>query len=81
MVRQQKAIIRGRRQSGEEAQARNQFAHFAIDGSPAVVMKFADRHVQSPVIAAEVAETIGGEIDGFADAHAGQSRQQQSTGK
>src|ERR1700685_1140618 len=70
-VRQEKAIIRGRRQSGEEAQACNQFAHFTIDGSPAVIVKFADGHVQSPVIAAQMAEAVGREIDGFTDAHAG----------
>jgi hypothetical protein len=33
--------------------------------------------MQGPLIAAQMTQAVGGEIDGLADPHAGQSRQQE----
>ena len=44
-------------------------------------MKFAHRYVQDPLVAAEMKQAVGGEIDGLADPHTGQSRQQERGGE
>ena len=39
-----------------------------INRRPAFVVELADRHMQGPVVAAQMPQAIGGQIDGLADA-------------
>jgi hypothetical protein len=80
-TRQQELECGGRRQCGEEAQARDNGSHLFIHRRPAFAVQFAHRDVRSPVFAADMTKAAGGEVGCFSDAHAGQALQQQSVGE
>ena len=50
-------------------------------GTQRSVLSLPKRHVDGPLLGAERAQTIEGEIDAFADAHAGVTQKQQGIRK
>ena len=77
----QQAAIRSRRiQSAEEAEAMDQIAGEGIDRDHTFGFQLAEGHVKGPLIQAGGVETVEGEIDGFADAHASVAEQQEEVG-
>ena len=77
----QQMAVRGRRiQRAEEAQTMDQIASEGIDRDHTFGLQLAERHMNRPMIRAGGVETIEGEIDGFADAHAGVAEQQEEVG-
>ena len=77
---QQTAIGGQRIERAEEAKTLDQFTDEGIDRDHAFGFQLAERHVNRPLIRAGGVETIEGEIDGFADAHAGVAEQQEDVG-
>jgi len=78
---QQKLRLGGGGQRAQKQQTGDDGANLLVHRGPALIVQLAQGHVQSPLIAAQVAETIGRQIDGFADAHPGQARQQRGVRK
>ena len=58
----------------------DQIAREGVDGDHALGFQLAERDMQRPLIEAGNVETVEGEIDGFADAHAGVTEQQEEVG-
>ena len=77
---QEMAVRRGRIQPAEETQTMDQIAREGVDRYHALGFQLAERHVKGPVIGIGSVETIEGEIDGFADAHACVAEQQKEVG-
>src|SRR5215472_5250074 len=58
----------------------DQIAREGVDGDHPLGFQLAERDMQRPLIGAGNVETVEGEIDGFADAHAGVTEQQEEVG-
>jgi hypothetical protein len=66
----------------QRAQAGDELTNEGIDRDPAFRFELAEWYEDGPLVRAEGAETIEGQIGTFADAHAGVALQQQdSTGQ
>ena len=78
--RQQTAIRGQGIQRAEEAQTLDQITDEGVDRDHTFGLQLAEGHVNRPLIGAGGVETIEGEIDGFADAHAGVAEQQEDVG-
>jgi hypothetical protein len=78
--RQQTAIGGRRIQRAEKAQTLDQIASEGIDRDHTFGFQLAEGYVKPPPIGAGGVEAIEGEIDGFADAHAGVAEQQEEVG-
>jgi hypothetical protein len=72
--------MRGRGQSAQRLDAGHDAPHLGIGGDEAFVVQFAEGDVEGPLIGGELAETIQGQMDAFADADAGGAGQQEGIG-
>jgi predicted dehydrogenase len=61
----------------EEAQAVNEITAEGIDGDHAFGLEFAEGNMDGPLVGPRGAQTVIGEIDAFADAHAGRAEQEE----
>ena len=73
--------MRGWGQSAQRLNAGYDAPHLGIGGDEAFVVQFAKGDVEGPLIGGELAETIQGQIDAFADADAGGASQQEGMGR
>ena len=76
-TRQKPSIGRQRIQRAEEAQAMDEITDEGIDGDHAFGLEFAEGYMNRPLVWACGAQAVIGEIDAFADTHAGVAEQQE----
>jgi hypothetical protein len=67
----------GRSRRAQRTDAVDQLTDGGIDGNPAFGFEFAQWYMDGPLVGAQGAQAIDGEIDTFADAHAGVTQKQQ----
>jgi hypothetical protein len=75
--RQEPPIGRQRVERAEEAQAVNEVTAEDIDGNHALGLEFAEGDMDGPLVRPRRAQTVIGEVDAFADTHAGRAEQQE----
>ena len=74
---QEPSIGRQRIQRAEEAQAVYKITAEGIDGDHALGLEFAEGNMDGPLVGRRGAQTVIGEVDAFADTHAGVAEQQE----
>ena len=71
--RQKPSIGRQRIQRAEEAQSLDEITDEGIDGDHALGLEFAEGNMDRPLVGACGAQAVIGQVDAFADTHAGVS--------
>ena len=78
--RQQMAIRRRRIERTEEAQTVDQITREGVDGHQTLALQFAQGDLNGPMARAGAVKAVEGKINGFADAHAGVTEQEEEVG-
>ena len=74
---QEPSIGQQRVEGAEEAQTLDEIAAEGIDGDHAFGLEFAEGNMDGPLVRPRGAQTVIGEIDALADAHAGRAHQEE----
>jgi hypothetical protein len=80
-TRQQPAIGRQWIERTEKAQALDKLTHKCVYRHHSFRLELAQRNVNRPAIAADIAKAIIGEIDTFTNTHTGMAQQQEDVGR